>query len=203
MQHIWSFFPSKYYLYIWFIIHVEMLVYQSVAGSLSKLLLTWNISEQNANLSVVQNNIKVHFTIHPPEHKPGTLKTIPLKKRNIYSSTISWVPGLLFSGASYHSFRKNPTVETPKKKQPLKRWLQESVPQDALATVIGACLNQDGRTGWLGKKKIYGGFRKWWCPQMIHFNKVFHYRPSILGYPYFWKHPDVYFQVVISNMKKR
>ena len=26
-------------------------------------------------------------------------------------------------------------------------------------------------------------------PQIIHFNKVFHYKPSILGYPYFWKHP--------------
>ena len=28
-------------------------------------------------------------------------------------------------------------------------------------------------------------------PQIIHFNRVFHYKPSILGYPYFWKHPDV------------
>ena len=26
-------------------------------------------------------------------------------------------------------------------------------------------------------------------PQITHFNKVFHYKPSILGYPYFWKHP--------------
>ena len=26
-------------------------------------------------------------------------------------------------------------------------------------------------------------------PQIIHFNRVFHYEPSILGYPYFWKHP--------------
>ena len=23
----------------------------------------------------------------------------------------------------------------------------------------------------------------------IYFNRVFHYKPSILGYPYFWKHP--------------
>ena len=38
----------------------------------------------------------------------------------------------------------------------------------------------------------YGGFLKWWYPQTIHFNRVFHYKPSILGYPgypYFWKHP--------------
>ena len=26
-------------------------------------------------------------------------------------------------------------------------------------------------------------------PQIIHFNRVFHYKPSILGYPYFWKTP--------------
>ena len=25
--------------------------------------------------------------------------------------------------------------------------------------------------------------------QIIQFNRVFHYKPSILGYPYFWKHP--------------
>ena len=29
-----------------------------------------------------------------------------------------------------------------------------------------------------------GGFLKWWYPQIIHFNRVFHYKPSILGYPY-------------------
>ena len=27
-------------------------------------------------------------------------------------------------------------------------------------------------------------------PQIIHFSKVFHYKPSILGYPFFWKHPQ-------------
>ncbi len=35
---------------------------------------------------------------------------------------------------------------------------------------------------------IYGCFQKWWYPQVINFNRVFHYKPSILGYPYFWKH---------------
>ena len=35
-----------------------------------------------------------------------------------------------------------------------------------------------------------GGFQKWWYPQIIHFNRDFHYKPSILGYPYFWKHPN-------------
>ena len=35
----------------------------------------------------------------------------------------------------------------------------------------------------------FRGFLKWWYPQIIHFNRVFHYKPSILGYPYFWKHP--------------
>ena len=44
---------------------------------------------------------------------------------------------------------------------------------------------------------IYGGFLKWWYPQIIHFNRVFHYRPSILGYPYFWKHQCIYLYVYV------
>ena len=38
----------------------------------------------------------------------------------------------------------------------------------------------------LGVSKNSGNY-----PQIIHFNWVFHYKPSILGYPYFWKHPYV------------
>ena len=33
----------------------------------------------------------------------------------------------------------------------------------------------------------FGCFQKWWYPQIIHFNRVFHYKPTILGYPHFWK----------------
>ena len=40
------------------------------------------------------------------------------------------------------------------------------------------------------KWKVDGCFLEWWYPQIIHFNRVFHYKPSILGYPYSWKHPD-------------
>ena len=39
-------------------------------------------------------------------------------------------------------------------------------------------------------------------PQIIHFNRVFHYKPSILGYPYFWKHLErvlVYILRVFPN----
>ena len=28
-------------------------------------------------------------------------------------------------------------------------------------------------------------------PQITHFNRIFHYKPSILGYHYFWKHPYI------------
>ena len=41
-------------------------------------------------------------------------------------------------------------------------------------------------------------------PQIIHFDRVFHYKPSILGYPYFWKHPFAVFSktsVSCSQMK--
>ena len=37
---------------------------------------------------------------------------------------------------------------------------------------------------WMFPKKCY--------PQIIHFNSVFLYKPSILEYPYFWKHPNIY-----------
>ena len=40
--------------------------------------------------------------------------------------------------------------------------------------------------------KTHGGFLKWWYPQIIHFNRVFHYKPSILGYHYFRKPPHVF-----------
>ena len=33
--------------------------------------------------------------------------------------------------------------------------------------------------------KTYGCFQNWWYPQIIHFNRVFHYKPSILGTPFF------------------
>ena len=34
-------------------------------------------------------------------------------------------------------------------------------------------------------------FPKIGIPQIVHFNRVFHHKPSILGYPYFWKHPYI------------
>ena len=46
------------------------------------------------------------------------------------------------------------------------------------------------------------------APQIIHFNRVFHYKPSILGYHYFWKHPyqnskiDTRCNLIFSSRKK-
>ena len=46
------------------------------------------------------------------------------------------------------------------------------------------------QNGWFHRTlKIYGCFQKKGYPQIIHFNRVFHYKPSIFRYPYFWKHP--------------
>ena len=36
-----------------------------------------------------------------------------------------------------------------------------------------------------------GCFQELGYPQIIHFNRVCHYKPSILGYPNFWKHLDM------------
>ena len=39
----------------------------------------------------------------------------------------------------------------------------------------------------LGVSKNRGFYM--FLPQIIHFNRIFHYKPSILGaHPYFWKH---------------
>ena len=35
----------------------------------------------------------------------------------------------------------------------------------------------------------YGRFLKWWYPQIIQFNRVFHYKPSIFGVPLFLETP--------------
>ena len=51
------------------------------------------------------------------------------------------------------------------------------------------CSFSGGVRDWLTP---YGCFQKWWYPQIIHFNRVFHYKSSILGYPYFRKHPYPY-----------
>ena len=42
--------------------------------------------------------------------------------------------------------------------------------------------------------KIMGG------PQIIHIRRVFHYKPSILGYHYFWKHPYMFFHVFFITL---
>ena len=54
---------------------------------------------------------------------------------------------------------------------------------------------------WLGHWYLtnYGGFLKWWYPQTIHFSRVFHYKPSILGYPYFWKHPYIFVKFLATH----
>ena len=49
----------------------------------------------------------------------------------------------------------------------------------------GKVMEIDQSHGWYG----IWGFHKWWYPQIIHFNRVFQYKPSTLGYPYFWKQP--------------
>ena len=38
-------------------------------------------------------------------------------------------------------------------------------------------------------QSLFGAFLKWGCPQIIHFNRIFRYKPSILGYPHLWNPP--------------
>ena len=52
-------------------------------------------------------------------------------------------------------------------------------------------LDQNRSNMYMGVSKKIG------YPQITHFQRVFHYKPSILGYPYFWKHP--YINVLCLN----
>ena len=60
-----------------------------------------------------------------------------------------------------------------------------------LCAVANRSLLQDQQGSFGFKEYLYGCFRKQGYPQTIHFNRVFHYKPSILGYPYNWKHPCI------------
>ena len=42
-----------------------------------------------------------------------------------------------------------------------------------------------------GYKPYMGVSENGGTPKSSHFNRDFHYKPSILGYHYFWKHPYV------------
>ena len=39
-------------------------------------------------------------------------------------------------------------------------------------------------------------------PKSSNSNRVFHYKPSILGYPYFWKHPIFFFATFLKDTQK-
>ena len=46
----------------------------------------------------------------------------------------------------------------------------------------------------------HGGFLKWGYPQIINFNMIFHYKPSILRYPHLWKPPHGFIDLRCRNL---
>ena len=69
-------------------------------------------------------------------------------------------------------------------------WLFLLAEKSQISTATTDSENLESNLGGGQKQsKTCGCIRKWWYPQIIHFNKDFHYRSSILGSPYFWKHP--------------
>ena len=63
--------------------------------------------------------------------------------------------------------------------------------QSPLDSTARACLSHRDTRPWpqrTARNKM--AFRKWWVsPQIIHLNRVFHYKSLFLEYHYFWKHP--------------
>ena len=117
MQHIWSFFPSKYYLYKWFIIHVEMLVYQSATGWLSKLLLAWNYFRTTCWSIRSTKKHQGSFNHTPPPNTNRDAENHPLEKEkhllfNNFLGSRPFVFGCLVSFPSKKPNRWNPEKKT-------------------------------------------------------------------------------------------
>ena len=89
-----------------------------------------------------------------------------------FSISVLWLFGRKHSGREFTTEIPNPT------------------PEDK--TCLESSLTWESTT-------IYGRFRTWWYPQIINFNRDFHYKSSILGYPYFWKHPYDIWKIFRQN----
>ena len=64
------------------------------------------------------------------------------------------------------------------------------------ALILAEVVEPFGKSTGMDEITVYsrcGGLLKWWYPQIIRFNRVFHYKPSILGYPYFFGNAHVFF----------
>ena len=72
----------------------------------------------------------------------------------------------------------------PKKQKSMKP--SETIPIGSMVMVYLPRMN--GWCLWFSCRYTYGCFLKWWYPQIIYFNRVFHYKPSILGYHHLRKH---------------
>ena len=60
--------------------------------------------------------------------------------------------------------------------------------QDLRASYCILCVEQQRKNF----RKTNAGSENSGTPQITQFNRIFHYKlPSILGYPYFWKHPTL------------
>ena len=88
-------------------------------------------------------------------------------------------------------------------------WVQSSAPTIRSWTEHwgrhSACTSDaGGKTGIKGSENFDVGVSKNnGTPIIIHFNRVFHYKPSFVGYPYFWKFPWFLFgessEAAVSN----
>ena len=98
----------------------------------------------------------------------------------------------------YHYFRKPPTLHVRHCGSSFWILADEWKVVRAFWQHILAPEGHELVTGFSWEIPTNGGFLKWWYPQIIHLNRVFHFQPSILGYPYFWKHPN---QQIFKNQK--
>ena len=109
---------------------------------------------------------------------------------NPYTTIMGKVRPLLFTNRASDFAKKDQSIQLLPKTEASSQWA-EFPGRGGYDTLI---FTQE-KTNFQGP---YGCFLKWRYPQIIHFNRVFHYEPSILGYHHLRKHPYGQSNLVMS-----
>ena len=105
----------------------------------------------------------------------------------------------LFGGFNFHQVRSKKSVATAVSTRDsqggVRNWLETRSVGNSHGNGWRCQAGEIPKVG--GYMLIYVCFLKWWYPQIIQFSRVFHYKPSILGYHHFRKPPYIYICIYI------
>ena len=145
-----------------------------------------------AHPSIFQKNGPTGTSLKVPGYTPNLDKLTPWKI-NMESTNHPFIKendlkqtSMIMFHVNLQGWKEMTTFDQGQRQKPCGGWVEEIFAFPGFSQPLGP-------GGWILRRtlcivciNLYGGFRKWWVsPQIIHFNRVFYYKPSILGYPYF------------------